>query len=125
MRKIFNSVVGVPFLFLILPMTRRFRVCRSVGILYNTYMRNITKIRKPEVTGSNHAVGCNFNKSLTHSYFPMTKNKLFSHKVWGFLINSLYYSQELSVFRRNRNKSVLNKVLFKKLRFPKTPEKSL
>ena len=33
-RKIFNSVVGVFFLFLKLPMTRRVQVCR-VGVLYN------------------------------------------------------------------------------------------
>ena len=34
-RKIFNSVIGVFFLFLKLPMTLRVQVCRIVGVLYN------------------------------------------------------------------------------------------
>ena len=35
---VFNSVVGVFFLFLKLPMTQRLRVCRVVGDLHNTYV---------------------------------------------------------------------------------------
>ena len=34
-RKIFNSGVGVFFIFLKLPMTHRVQVCRIVGVLYN------------------------------------------------------------------------------------------
>ena len=45
------------FLFLILPMTRRLRVCRIVGLLYYTYVWGVTAVRKPEVAGSSPGVG--------------------------------------------------------------------
>ena len=47
--KILNSVVGVLFLFLKLPMTRKVQVCRVVGVLYKTFV-GCHAIRKPEIS---------------------------------------------------------------------------
>ena len=56
-RKIFNLLVGV--FFLILLMTRRLCVLPSkiVEVLYNTFVLDVTVVRKLEAVGANHAVG--------------------------------------------------------------------
>ena len=102
-RKTFNSVVEVSFLFVILPMTRRLCVYRSVGALYNTYVWDITADRKPQFARSNPAVGHFLNvfsetpqRILVFKY--RKKNKVFS-TTFVFFINGLYFSQKISVHR--------------------------
>ena len=84
-RKIFNSVIGVFFLFLKLPMTRRVQVCRD-GVLYST---SIGCHCGSEAGGGGfeshywpHFVRL-LRYSLTRSYFLTTKIKN-----WGFLRKS-------------------------------------
>ena len=99
LKKIFNSVVGVFFLFLKLPMTRRVQVCR-LGILYNTGLGCHRGSETGEGGFKFRYVPCFlllFRYSITRSCFSATKVGVFSKKVQGFLINGLF-SQKLPLF---------------------------
>ena len=89
-RNIFDSVVGVFFLFL--PVTRRVEVCKVVG----------APVRKPEVEGSNTAIDHIFLRlsrySLTFFYFSTAKIMVFFQinlgffGKWAFFLENYPYS---------------------------------
>ena len=60
-------------------MTRRLRVYGSVGVLYNTYVWDVTAVRMPEVANSYPTVGHNFylfflqENSIEEKHFPCIK----------------------------------------------------
>ena len=66
-------------------MTRRRRVCRSVGVLHNTYVRDVTAAKKTEVQGSNpdrgHSIIIDTRKRILN--FQQQKTGVFPTK-FGF-----------------------------------------
>ena len=92
-KKILNSVVGVFFLLLNLPMTRSVQVCR-VGAWYNTsvgchHCSNAGSDGFESRFWSNFFLPL-FRYSLTRSYFLLTKISVFSTKNKGLLVNELF-----------------------------------
>ena len=94
-RKIFNSVVGVFFLSLKLPMTRKVQACR-VGVLYKT---SVGCYRGSEAGGGGfksryqpHFLRV-FRYSMTRSYFSTTKIMVSGQKFrvfckWAFFLEN-------------------------------------
>ena len=104
-KNLFNEVVGVFFLFLKLPTTRRFQVCRAVGVLYNTC---VGCHRSSEAGGGGFASRCRlffqcvFRYSLTHSYFSQQQLGFLSDKISG-LFEKWLTNQSRDFFPRIRN----------------------
>ena len=99
-RKIFISVVGVFFLFFILPMRFRFS-CRGESLMFcilHTWAG--TAVRRPEVVVRKpifgqfflHIIGC----SLTHFYFVNSKKQCFFPKIYD-LIDTWFFFSKMSV----------------------------
>ena len=85
--KILNSVVGVLLFFLKLPVTRKVKVCRVVGVLYKTFVGCHVDIALSTIflTSSRY--------SLIRSYFLTAKIRVFSTKKSKFSVSGLFFSK--------------------------------
>ena len=93
-RKIFNSVVGIFFLFLELSMTRRVQVCR-VDVLSNTDVgsHRCSKTGGGGFKSLNRPFLTSFYILVNTFFFLSTKIQVFLTKSRRFLVNGLFFSQ--------------------------------
>ena len=134
LRRIFlkqkNSIQWLEFLFLFLipPMTRRFRVSAVVGG-FKVHMWGCIAVRKPTGNGFYHAVGAKFlelfRHSLSRSRFLIAENRVFRRNL-GFFDKWALFIPKFSFFlalEKQITKSAVSPEIFIKLVFRRKPKK--